>query len=240
MPASARRGDDAPRELRRIRVRRALPDRDARNGIRRPRCSPPSASRRTPARRSPRTRRRRCDRATRTSRCARSRSCRRRAFALPGAPGERALERVRVQVRHARHERRRRRARHRRRPRSCVDAAIVPSASMSIATSRAQPVGKQRGRRHEPHDAGSMTATSATASGDTGLTAIAAAGRSSPSSNTTRVVLRDRERRMTGDEALDRARRRVAHAPARGRDARGCRRGPRRGDRARARGAASG
>ena len=58
----------------------------------------------------------------------------------PGAPGDRALERVRMQVRHSRQQR----AGHAFRAVGLArgrDRAIVPSAAMSIATSRFQPSG---------------------------------------------------------------------------------------------------
>ena len=76
-------------------------DRDARSGIRRPTRSPPWPSRRRPARRSLRTRRHRVDRPRRTSPGATSRTCRHAAAdGYAGAAGDRALERMRMQVRH--------------------------------------------------------------------------------------------------------------------------------------------
>ena len=163
MPAVSRRSGDPPRELRRIRVGLAAADRDEHSGIRRPRCSPAfsistyaCAAIASNASASTRSRNAYIACAPRPEVSSRA------AARASGAPGDRALERMRVHVRHRRHQRAApRNARHRARipRRRC---AIV-AAGIDLERDIARPAARQqRVRGEELHAPSRPPATSAT------------------------------------------------------------------------------
>ena len=170
MPAVCAARDDAPRELRRIGVRLARRRRGARSGIRR-RVRVARLRHLDVRLRGDRleARRRRCGRGSVHRLRATSRTCRRDRARPAGAARERALERMRMHVRHRRHQRARERLG------AAASAFGVDRDDRCRRrrrrSRRARPaVGQQRCGGEVLMRPVDRRATSATAAADTGLT----------------------------------------------------------------------
>ncbi len=181
-PAAAQCDARAPPDRHRV----CLADRDEHSGIRRLPCIPPSTSRHTLARRSPRMRRRRSGRGMRTSLAATSRSCRASRSRVPcvrRSPAERHANAGSASPAPAG---RPRALRHR--------AAYVARPARSFRRRRyrhdiAQPAARrQRVRGEEPHGQSTLT---------TSATAPAVSGRIAMGANSLPVIRRIDEQRMT-------------------------------------------